>query len=121
FTHAAIPAVGRVSADGADPAVVISAGGADPADVVVFASGVDPADVVVFDGGVDSVGTFISVELKQSLDAEKVYLDSLLAQRVAEEQKRESRAFAAQSTQRQTELDRIALNLTNEEWIGLVD
>nr|GFB02624.1 aminoacyl-tRNA synthetase, class 1a, anticodon-binding [Tanacetum cinerariifolium] len=60
-------------------------------------------------------------ELKQSLDAEQVYLDSLLAQRVAEEQERESRASVAQSTQRQAELDRIALNLTNEEWIGLVD
>nr|GFA82288.1 hypothetical protein [Tanacetum cinerariifolium] len=36
-------------------------------------------------------------ELKQSLDAEQVYLDSLLAQRVAEEQERESRASAAQS------------------------
>nr|GEV59469.1 leucine-rich repeat, cysteine-containing subtype [Tanacetum cinerariifolium] len=60
-------------------------------------------------------------ELKQSLDAEQVYLDSLLAQRVAEEQERESRASAAQSTQRQAELDRVALNLTNEEWIGLVD
>nr|GEZ21432.1 hypothetical protein [Tanacetum cinerariifolium] len=60
-------------------------------------------------------------ELKQSLDAEQVYLDSLLAQRVAEEQKRESMASTTQSTQRQAELDRVALNLTNEEWIGLVD
>nr|GEW38146.1 JmjC domain-containing protein [Tanacetum cinerariifolium] len=60
-------------------------------------------------------------ELKQSLDAEQIYLDNLLAQRVAEEQERESKIFAAQSTQRQAELDRIALNLTNKEWIGLVD
>nr|GEW78696.1 hypothetical protein [Tanacetum cinerariifolium] len=60
-------------------------------------------------------------ELKQSLDAEQIYLDSLLAQRVAEEQERESKAYATQSTQRQAELDRIALNLTNEECIGLVD
>nr|GEV90090.1 hypothetical protein [Tanacetum cinerariifolium] len=60
-------------------------------------------------------------ELKQSLDAEQVYLGSLLAQRVAKEQEREIRASAAQSTPRQAELDRIALNLTNEEWIGLVD
>nr|GEZ66601.1 hypothetical protein [Tanacetum cinerariifolium] len=52
---------------------------------------------------------------------EQVYLDSLLAQRVAKEQERESRASAAQSTPRQAKLDRIALNLTNEEWIGLVD
>nr|GFD07037.1 hypothetical protein [Tanacetum cinerariifolium] len=60
-------------------------------------------------------------ELKQSLDAEQVYLDSLLAQRVAEEQERESMASAAQSAQRQAKLDRVALNLTNEKWIGLVD
>nr|GEX26068.1 aminoacyl-tRNA synthetase, class 1a, anticodon-binding [Tanacetum cinerariifolium] len=58
---------------------------------------------------------------KQSLDVEQVYLDSLLAQRVAEEQERESRASAAQSTKRQADLDRISLNLTNEEWISLVD
>nr|GFD23611.1 hypothetical protein [Tanacetum cinerariifolium] len=60
-------------------------------------------------------------ELKQSIDAEQVYLDSLLAERVAEEQDRERMASAAQSTHRQAELDRVALNLTNEEWIGLVD
>nr|GEY54184.1 JmjC domain-containing protein [Tanacetum cinerariifolium] len=60
-------------------------------------------------------------ELKQSIDAEQVYLDSLLAQREAEEQERKSMASAAQSAQRQAELDRVALNLTNEEWIGLVD
>nr|GFA49396.1 hypothetical protein [Tanacetum cinerariifolium] len=51
---------------------------------------------------------------------EQVYLDSLLDQRVAEEQDRESMASAAQSTHRQAELDRVAINLTNE-WIGLVD
>nr|GFA07058.1 hypothetical protein [Tanacetum cinerariifolium] len=72
FTDDAIPAVGRVSAGGADPAVVISAGGADPAvvisvggadpaNVVVSAGGADPVDVVVSAGGVDSAGTFISV------------------------------------------------------------
>nr|GEV16773.1 putative reverse transcriptase domain, ribonuclease H-like domain, aspartic peptidase domain protein [Tanacetum cinerariifolium] len=60
-------------------------------------------------------------ELKQSIDAEQVYLDSLLAQRVAEEQDRESMAYAAHSTHRQAKLDRVALNLTNKEWIGLVD
>nr|GFD54499.1 hypothetical protein [Tanacetum cinerariifolium] len=60
-------------------------------------------------------------ELHQSIDAEQVYLDSLFAQRVAEEQDRESMAFATQSTHRQAELDRVALNLTNDEWIGLVD
>nr|GEV40597.1 putative ribonuclease H-like domain-containing protein [Tanacetum cinerariifolium] len=60
-------------------------------------------------------------ELKQSIDAEQVYLDSLLAQRVAEEQARESMASEAQSAHRQAELDRVALNFTNEEWISLVD
>nr|GEW70795.1 ribonuclease H-like domain, reverse transcriptase, RNA-dependent DNA polymerase [Tanacetum cinerariifolium] len=60
-------------------------------------------------------------ELNQSIDAEQVYLDSLFAQRVAEEQDKESMASEAQSTQRQAELDRVALNLSNEEWIGLVD
>nr|GEW63939.1 hypothetical protein [Tanacetum cinerariifolium] len=55
-------------------------------------------------------------ELKQNIDAEQVYLDSLLAQRVAEEHDRESMASEAQSTHRQAKLDRVALNLTNEEW-----
>nr|GFA80450.1 hypothetical protein [Tanacetum cinerariifolium] len=60
-------------------------------------------------------------KLCQSINAEQVYLDSLLAQRVVEEQDWENMASAAQSTHRQAELDRVALNLTNEEWIGLVD
>nr|GEX72266.1 hypothetical protein [Tanacetum cinerariifolium] len=59
FTDAAIPAVGRVSAVGADHAVVTLAGGVDPADVVVSAGNADPA-VVISDGGVDSASTFIS-------------------------------------------------------------
>nr|GFA32108.1 hypothetical protein [Tanacetum cinerariifolium] len=58
-------------------------------------------------------------ELKQSIDAEQVYLDSLLAQRVAEEQDKERIASAA--THRQAKFDRVTLNLTNEEWISLVD
>nr|GFB88791.1 JmjC domain-containing protein [Tanacetum cinerariifolium] len=41
--------------------------------------------------------------------------------KVAKEQEREIKASAEQSTPRQAELDMIALNLTNEEWIGLVD
>nr|GEX97167.1 hypothetical protein [Tanacetum cinerariifolium] len=48
FTNAAIPAARRVFVGGVDPAVVVSAGGADPADVVVSAS------------DADSAGTFIS-------------------------------------------------------------
>nr|GEV17532.1 hypothetical protein [Tanacetum cinerariifolium] len=159
FTDTAIPAVGRVSAGGADPAdVVVSAGGADLV-VVVFAGGANPACTFISAGFSVTAGPSIASapsspikdpakgkaiatpsspvtapsdkeladqhaaileakrqelleqELKQSLDAEHVYLDSLLAQRVAEEQEREIRASAAQ----------IALNLTNEEWIGLVD
>nr|GEV84578.1 hypothetical protein [Tanacetum cinerariifolium] len=61
FSNAAILAVGRVSAGGADPAVVILAGGTDPADVFISAGGADPADVVVSAGGADSIGTFIFV------------------------------------------------------------
>nr|GEW55927.1 putative ribonuclease H-like domain-containing protein [Tanacetum cinerariifolium] len=63
----------------------------------------------------------LAQELKQSIDDVQVYLDSLLAQRVAEEQARESIASEAQSAHRQVKLDRVAINLTNEEWIGLVD
>nr|GEX84156.1 hypothetical protein [Tanacetum cinerariifolium] len=77
-----------------------------------------PPTAELFD--VDS-GRISIRHLKQSLDAEQVYLDSLLAQRVAEEQEREIRASAEQLTLRQSELDKIDLNLTNEEWIGLVD
>nr|GEX80513.1 hypothetical protein [Tanacetum cinerariifolium] len=50
FTDVAILAVGRVSTSGADPAVVISAGGADPADVVVSASGADSASTFISAG-----------------------------------------------------------------------
>nr|GFA59901.1 hypothetical protein [Tanacetum cinerariifolium] len=56
-------------------------------------------------GGLDSAGGVVSAGGADS----------------AEEQEWESRASAAQSTQRQAELDRVALNLTNEDWIGLVD
>nr|GEU32007.1 hypothetical protein [Tanacetum cinerariifolium] len=129
FTDAAIPAVGRVFAGGADPAdVVVSASGADPADVVVSAGGADPADVVVSTGVAASASTFISAGV---LVAAGLFVPSAPSSpirdpakgkaRVAEEYERESRASAAQSTPRQAELDRIALNLTNEEWIGLVD
>nr|GEU48325.1 ribonuclease H-like domain-containing protein [Tanacetum cinerariifolium] len=151
FTDAAIPAAGRVSASdvdpavgistgGADPAVVISAGGANPA-VVVSTGGADSAGIFISAGVSVAAGPsvpsatlspirdpakgkavatpsspitaptdkeladqqaaileaerqeLLEQELKQSLDAEQVYLDSLL----------------------------IAPNLTNEEWIGLVD
>nr|GEV78399.1 putative reverse transcriptase domain-containing protein [Tanacetum cinerariifolium] len=101
-------------------------------------SGLDFMDANIPTGGLDFAGGLDSAdqqatileaerqelleqELKQSIDAEQVYLDNLLAQRVAEEQDRESMASAVQLTERQAELDRVALNLTTEEWIGLVD
>nr|GEX14176.1 retrovirus-related Pol polyprotein from transposon TNT 1-94 [Tanacetum cinerariifolium] len=148
FTDAAIPASELDSTDRVDFAGeldsagrVDSAVGRDFAGRVVSAGGVDSADGLisasVFVAAGPTVPTepsspirdpskgkateLLEKELKQSLDAEQVYLDSLLAQRVAEEQERESMASAVQSTQRQAELDRVALNLTNEEWIGLVD
>nr|GEV81951.1 hypothetical protein [Tanacetum cinerariifolium] len=124
FIDAAIPAVGRVSA-----------GGANPANVVVFAGGADPADVVVSASGADSAGKFISAGISVTAGpsipsapsspirdpAKGKAIATPSSPRVAEEQEREIRASAAQSTLRQAELDRIALNLTNEEWIGLVD
>nr|GEX33553.1 putative ribonuclease H-like domain-containing protein [Tanacetum cinerariifolium] len=124
FTDAAIPAAGRVSAGGADPAAVVISGG-----------GVDHADVVVSAGGADSAGTFISTGISVATGpsvssapsspirdpAKGKAVATPSSPRVAKEQEREIRASAAQSTLRQAELDRISLNLTNEEWIGLVD
>nr|GEW26521.1 putative ribonuclease H-like domain-containing protein [Tanacetum cinerariifolium] len=125
-------AVGRDSAGR-----VVSAGGVNSADglisagVFVVAGPTVPAEhsSLIRDPSKGKAAAILEAErqklleqeLKQSLDAEQVYLDSLLAQRVAEEHKRESMASAAQSTQRQAELDRVALNLTNKEWIGLLD
>nr|GEW51869.1 hypothetical protein [Tanacetum cinerariifolium] len=121
--------------DFTDVAIPVVDGGDDPADVVVSAGGVDPADVVVSAGGADSAGTFISAGISVAAGpsvpsapsspirdpAKGKAIAALSSPRVAEEQERESRASTAQSTQRPAELDRIALNLTNEEWIGLVD
>nr|GFA22674.1 synaptobrevin, longin-like domain protein [Tanacetum cinerariifolium] len=112
FTDAAIPAVGRVSTGGADPAdVVVSAGGADSAGTFISAG------VSVAAG--PSVSSAPSSPIRDPAKGKAVATPS--SPRVAEEHERESRASAAQSTPRQVELDRIALNLTNEEWIGLVD
>nr|GEX82568.1 hypothetical protein [Tanacetum cinerariifolium]GEZ68347.1 hypothetical protein [Tanacetum cinerariifolium] len=125
--NAAIPTAGRVSADGADPADVISAGGANPTDVVVSAGDADSAGTFISAGVSVTAGPFVAYaplspirdpakgktiatpsspvtapsdkeladqqaaifeakrqelleqELKQSLDAEQVYLDSLLS------------------------------------------
>nr|GEX81336.1 aminoacyl-tRNA synthetase, class 1a, anticodon-binding [Tanacetum cinerariifolium] len=131
FTNAAIPAGGLDSAGGVDSAGgLVSAGGLDsagglPSAGILVAAGptvpAEPSSPIRDPSKGKAVATPSSPELKQSLDAEQVYLDSLLAQRVAEEQERESMASAARSAQRQAGLDRVALNLTNEEWIGLVD
>nr|GEW28019.1 putative ribonuclease H-like domain-containing protein [Tanacetum cinerariifolium] len=136
FTDAAIPAAELDSAGALD-----SAGGLDSASGLDSAARLDSAGGVDSAGGLHSAGILVAAgptvpaepsspirdpskgkaELKQSIDAEQVYLDSLLAQRVAKEQEKESMASAAQSAHRQAELDRVALNLTNEECIGLVD
>nr|GEW51696.1 putative ribonuclease H-like domain-containing protein [Tanacetum cinerariifolium] len=139
FTEAAIPAGELDSVAGLDSTGGVDSGaGLDSAGGVDSAAGLDSAGGVDYAGGLLSAGILVAAdqqaaileakrqelleqELKQSIDAEQVYLDSLLAQRVAEEQERESIASATQSTHRQAELDRVALNLTNEEWIGLVD
>nr|GEX43735.1 putative ribonuclease H-like domain-containing protein [Tanacetum cinerariifolium] len=125
FTDAVIPAAGRVSAGGADPADVISAGGADPADVVVSAGDVDSAGTFISAGVLVAAGPSVasapSSPIRDPAKGKAIATSSSPAQRVAEEQEREIRASAEQSTPRQAKLDRIALNLTNEEWIGLVD
>nr|GEZ05350.1 hypothetical protein [Tanacetum cinerariifolium] len=56
-------------------------------------------------------------ELKQNIDAEQIYLDSLLAQRVAKEHDSENMASAVQSTQRQAKLDKSsAIYTTGWTW-----
>nr|GEY45860.1 JmjC domain-containing protein [Tanacetum cinerariifolium] len=115
----------------------------------VSAGGADPADVSVSIVGADSAGTFISAGVSiaagpsvpfspsspirdptkgKAIATPSSPITSLSAKelvdqqaRVAEEQERESRASAVQPTSRQAELDMIALNHSNEEWIGLVD
>nr|GEW53906.1 reverse transcriptase domain-containing protein [Tanacetum cinerariifolium] len=84
-----------------------SAGGLDSAGGVVSAGGADSASGLTSTGISIAAGPTAAIleaerqelleqELKQRLDVEQVYLDSLLAQRVAEEQERESRESAAQ-------------------------
>nr|GEY34054.1 hypothetical protein [Tanacetum cinerariifolium] len=142
FTDADIPTGGLDSAGG-----LVSAGGLDFAGGLDSASGLDSAgglnsavDLLLLVFLLLLVPLFLlnhlllletllkakqqellEQELRQSINAKQVYLDSLLAQRVAEEQDRESMASEEQSTQRQAELDKVVLNLKNEEWIGLVD
>ncbi|GKB49019.1 hypothetical protein Tco_0899772 [Tanacetum coccineum] len=55
------------------------------------------------------------MEARQSQVAEQVYYDSLLAQRLVEEEEREQRDKAELSSMRQTELDAYARNLTDAE------
>nr|GEX82442.1 hypothetical protein [Tanacetum cinerariifolium] len=106
FTDTAIPATGLDSAAGLDSAGgFVSVGGADSA------SGLTSAGILVAAG--PSVPTEPSSPIRDPAKGKAVAIPS--------SPERESRASAAQSTQRQAELDRVALNLTNEEWIGLVD
>nr|GEV12769.1 putative ribonuclease H-like domain-containing protein [Tanacetum cinerariifolium] len=129
FTDATIPAAGLDSASGLDLLVVLFLLVVDPAKGKAVATPSSPVTALTDKELADQQAAIheakrqelLEQELKQNLDAKQLYLNSLLAQRVAEEQERESRATAAQLTQRQAELDRVALNLTNEEWIGLVD
>nr|GFD07650.1 hypothetical protein [Tanacetum cinerariifolium] len=76
------------------------------------AGGVDSAGGLVFAGRLDSVGGLpsagILVAASPTVPAEP---SSLIR----------DPSKGKLSTQRQAELDRVALNLTNEEWIGLVD
>nr|GEV94144.1 aminoacyl-tRNA synthetase, class 1a, anticodon-binding [Tanacetum cinerariifolium] len=117
FTEVDIPAARLVSASGLD-----SAGGVDSAGGLTSAA---PTAKELADQQAAILEAerqeLLEQELKQNIDAEQVYLDSLLAQRVAEEHDRESMASAVQSTQRQAELDRVALNLTNEEMVELMN
>nr|GEZ70309.1 JmjC domain-containing protein [Tanacetum cinerariifolium] len=118
FTNAAISAGGLDFAGGVDSAFGLDSAGGPPSAGILVAVGLTVPPEPLSPIRDPSKG---KVKLKQSIDAEQVYMDSLLAQRVAEEQERESMASAAQSTHRHAELDRVALNLTNEEWIGLMD
>nr|GEU84462.1 reverse transcriptase domain-containing protein [Tanacetum cinerariifolium] len=123
FADAAIPAAGWVSVGGTDPAVVTSAGGADPADVVVSAGDVDSAGTFISAGVSVTAGPSVASAPSSPIrdPAKGKEIATPFSPRVAEEQEKEIRASAEQSTPRQAELDRFALNLTNEEWIGLVD
>ncbi|GJR25479.1 hypothetical protein Tco_1101711 [Tanacetum coccineum] len=59
------------------------------------------------------------METRQSQVAEQIYYDSLLAQRLVEEEEREQRDKAELSSMRQTELDAYARNLTDAEWVDM--
>ncbi|GKE43966.1 hypothetical protein Tco_1471250, partial [Tanacetum coccineum] len=59
------------------------------------------------------------MEARQSQVAEQVYYDSLLAQRLVEEEEREQRDKAELSSMRQTKLDAYARNLTDAEWVDM--
>ncbi|GKD94362.1 hypothetical protein Tco_1374199 [Tanacetum coccineum] len=59
------------------------------------------------------------MEARQSQVAEQIYYDSLLAQRLVEEEERVQRDKAELSSMRQTELDAYARNLTDAEWVDV--
>nr|GEX07186.1 putative reverse transcriptase, RNA-dependent DNA polymerase [Tanacetum cinerariifolium] len=98
-----------------------SSSGLDFTNADIPAGGLDSAGGLVSAGGVDSAGRLTSAGISVAAGPTVPAEPSLLAQRVAKEHDRESMASEEQSTQRQAELDKVALILTNEEWISLVN
>nr|GEU55820.1 putative ribonuclease H-like domain-containing protein [Tanacetum cinerariifolium] len=100
FTDADIPTGGLDSAGGMDSAGgVDSAGGLTSAGISVAVGPTfptEPSSPLRDPSNGKAIATPSSHELNQSIDVEQVYLDSLLAQRVAKEQDRESMASEAQ-------------------------
>nr|GEV90089.1 xylulose kinase-1 [Tanacetum cinerariifolium] len=132
FTDAAILAAGRVSAGGADPAVVVSAGGADSAGTFIFAGVSVATDPSVASApsspirdpakgkAIATPSSPVTAPSDKELADQQAAILEAKRQELLEQELKQS-LDAEQSTPRQAELDRIALNLTNEEWIGLVD
>nr|GEW65275.1 ribonuclease H-like domain, reverse transcriptase, RNA-dependent DNA polymerase [Tanacetum cinerariifolium] len=86
---------GVVSAGGADSVSRLTSAAATPSSPVIAPTDKELANqqATILEAKRQEL---LKQELKQSLDVEQVSLDSLLAQRVAEEQERESRASTAQ-------------------------
>nr|GEW49830.1 ribonuclease H-like domain-containing protein [Tanacetum cinerariifolium] len=108
FADAAIPAAGLDSAGGADSATGLTSIAISVAAGPTVSA--EPSSLIRDPTKGKAVATLSSPVTALT--------DKELADQQAE---RESRASAAQSTQRQAKLDMVDLNLTNEEWIGLVD
>nr|GEW49752.1 putative ribonuclease H-like domain-containing protein [Tanacetum cinerariifolium] len=101
----------------------ISAGGLNSSGGLDSAAGLDSAGGVNSAGGLLSAGILVAADPTIPAEPSSPIRDLSKGKAVAtpSSPERESMAFAAQSAHRQVELDRVALNLTNEEWIGLVD